>query len=145
MLKPSISTRVVFDPANFCIYCGAKDVVLTDEHIVPDGMGGKNILPKASCTDCQKIIHVFETYCQRTLLGNVRSFIGMKSSKKRPPQQPSALIIPKDGGPPRRVFAPIEELPVQPFLPILPLPTEFFGQPAPEKLEVRFWTGGEPP
>jgi HNH endonuclease len=34
-----------------CIYCGSK-TNLTDEHIIPYGLGGQDILPKSSCKTC---------------------------------------------------------------------------------------------
>jgi len=38
-----------------CLYCGAATESLIDEHAIPHGLGGHLILPKASCTACQKI------------------------------------------------------------------------------------------
>jgi hypothetical protein len=43
-----------------CIYCGASECELTDEHIIPFGLGGADILPKASCKDCARITGKFE-------------------------------------------------------------------------------------
>jgi len=42
-----------------CIYCGSSDD-LTDEHVVPYGLGGKMILPKSSCRRCAMITGQFE-------------------------------------------------------------------------------------
>jgi len=47
-------------PTNFptkgkCIYCGASDVKLSDEHIVPLAFGGQHVIQEASCSDCAKI------------------------------------------------------------------------------------------
>lgn len=55
----------VFKPANRCIYCPDGKPPFTKEHVVPKGMGGGMIFPKASCTTCQKIINEIETYCMR--------------------------------------------------------------------------------
>lgn len=59
-LKPKI-----FEPANRCIYCPDGKPPFTKEHVVPRGMGGGMILPKASCKKCQKTINEIETYCMR--------------------------------------------------------------------------------
>jgi len=48
-----------YQPVNICIYCGATDS-LTDEHIIPHGLGGGLLLPKSSCAECSKETHAFE-------------------------------------------------------------------------------------
>lgn len=56
-----------------CIYCGSKND-LTDEHIVPHGLGGTWILPKSSCKACAKITGKIERSCLRSMLGDLRSW-----------------------------------------------------------------------
>ena len=48
-----------------CIYCPDGKPPFTKEHVIPRGMGGGIIYPKASCERCKKIIHEIETYCMR--------------------------------------------------------------------------------
>lgn len=55
----------VFDPANRCIYCTNGKPPFTKEHVIPKGLGGGMILPKASCDECRDIINEIETYCMR--------------------------------------------------------------------------------
>lgn len=55
----------VFKPANRCIYCDEGKPPFTREHVIPRGLGGGFIYPKASCESCRKIIHEIETYCMR--------------------------------------------------------------------------------
>jgi hypothetical protein len=43
-----------------CIYCGKRDVRLTDEHVVPFSLGGHHILEAASCLTCADITKKFE-------------------------------------------------------------------------------------
>lgn len=50
----------------YCVYCGAIEN-LTDEHVIPYGMGGREILKKASCKKCAKITGSLE---QRLLRGH---------------------------------------------------------------------------
>ena len=55
----------VFKPANRCIYCEEGKPPITREHVMPRGLGGGIIYPKASCEECRKVIHEVETYCLR--------------------------------------------------------------------------------
>lgn len=55
----------VFKPANRCIYCPNGKPPFTREHVIPRGLGGSIVYPKASCERCRKIIHEIETYCMR--------------------------------------------------------------------------------
>lgn len=97
----------IYPPANECIYCGAQGVSLTDEHTMPDGLGGRHILPKASCHACQKIINEeFEQYCMRTLFSTFRLVSGLRSKKKRPPLRTSIQV--------RRHSGDVERVPLDP-------------------------------
>jgi hypothetical protein len=52
--------RMTIGPVNRCIYCGATGVELTDEHIVPKGIGGRLELLQSSCVPCQRKIQPVE-------------------------------------------------------------------------------------
>ena len=52
--------RMTIGPVNRCIYCGATGVELTDEHIVPKGIGGRLELLQSSCVPCQRKIQPME-------------------------------------------------------------------------------------
>lgn len=80
--------EVLLAPMGVCIYCGSWDGKLTDEHILPDGLGGHLVLPKASCVECAKKIHKFETNAITAWLGPMRDFQGVKS-RKRPGKESS--------------------------------------------------------
>jgi hypothetical protein len=68
----------VFPPVGRCIYCGSDGSgTLTKEHILPAGLGGSLILPRASCSQCQKVIHKFETICMRQTLLPFRKAVGL--------------------------------------------------------------------
>lgn len=43
-----------YPPVDRCIYCGGREVEggLTDEHIVPQSIGGALVLPRSSCCEC---------------------------------------------------------------------------------------------
>lgn len=55
-----------------CIYCGASDVLLTDEHIVPRALNGALILNASSCRDCAAITSKFEQTVARLMYGVYR-------------------------------------------------------------------------
>jgi 5-methylcytosine-specific restriction endonuclease McrA len=48
--------RLEIDSFGECIYCGAlaKDVELTDEHIIPFSLGGKAVIREGSCRECAR-------------------------------------------------------------------------------------------
>jgi hypothetical protein len=64
-----------------CIYCGSTNN-LSDEHVLPYGLGGDLILRKASCSVCAKETCKLE---QRLLRGHwwpYRQFLGLPSRRK---------------------------------------------------------------
>ncbi len=73
---------VRYPEAGYCIYCGAKGVPLTDEHILPYGLGGHYILPKASCVICQKSITRVETTVMRMMMNAYRVRVGLTGRHK---------------------------------------------------------------
>jgi len=123
-----IYERWVYPPVNECIYCGAKNVPLTDEHPVPEGLGGRQILPKACCKTCQKIINEeFEQHCLRTLFSNIRAVLGIKGTRKRKPVRHSIKIITRSGET-KRIYRDPAQLPPVFALPMYPEPFFMSGQ-----------------
>jgi hypothetical protein len=49
-----------YDSFGECIYCGAKGARLTEEHIIPEAIGGQLIIDAASCDACCGETHAFE-------------------------------------------------------------------------------------
>jgi hypothetical protein len=83
----------VFKRVGRCIYCGTSEhelspeqESLTDEHIIPLGLGGNMILPAASCKACQVIINRdVEQPLQRGISGMftpARANIGLHGRKR---------------------------------------------------------------
>ncbi|MDF2120339.1 HNH endonuclease [Roseiarcaceae bacterium H3SJ34-1] len=76
-----------------CIYCGAEEYApgstrrFGDEHIIPDGLGGRLILPEASCKKCERITNQFETPILKGIFHVVRKQLGIPSKKKRDPDK----------------------------------------------------------
>ena len=74
-----------------CIYCGTLAQPLTDEHIIPFGLGGRLILPKASCNKCADVTSGPERYCQKVLFGEERVHLGLPSRRKS--KQPTSFAV----------------------------------------------------
>lgn len=74
-------------PVGECIYCGAKDGPLTDEHIVPAALSGNAVLPEASCADCGEVTSRFELTVTREQLLQVRAQLGLRSRRKSLPKE----------------------------------------------------------
>lgn len=72
-----------FPSRRACIYCGASDVKLGDEHIVPESLGGQHILKDASCRSCEAITTKFERKVARDLWGDARVAFGAPSKRKK--------------------------------------------------------------
>lgn len=110
-------------PIGVCIYCGRTDVELTDEHIMPYGLGNNtgDILHKASCNDCADATKLFEQRMLRENLQPVRTVLQIKSRSGTPVSIPQ-LVRYKDGR------EDIVEVPYEKFVGSVSLPV--FTRPA---------------
>ncbi len=81
-----------FEPPGRCIYHGGDGEPggLRDEHIIALCMGGRTILPKASCAECEKVTHAFEGHTAFRYFNDVRWQNDMPSRRRRS-KRPSAL------------------------------------------------------
>lgn len=76
-----------------CIYCGAADVPLTEEHVIPFAIGkNATILEGASCDDCQKTIQPYEQRVLRHQLGVFRAMVEAPTRKKK--DRPKVIRLP---------------------------------------------------
>jgi hypothetical protein len=85
-----LNSRAV-QPIGRCIYCGATEGRLGKEHVIPRGLGGTLVLPKASCDACSNITSAFELELLRKFLINVRSQLNLPSYD--PKRQPATVRI----------------------------------------------------
>lgn len=83
--KYRVTNNCKYSNANLCIYCGATEN-LEDEHIIPYGLGGRWVLPKASCSRCAKITGKFENNCLKKMYGSTRQLLGIPSRKEEIPK-----------------------------------------------------------
>lgn len=111
-----------------CLYCGA-DSALSDEHIIPLGLGGRWVLPKSSCAACAKETSAFERTCQRTMLGPLRIYYDLPSRRRK--ERPEKLPL-KVKRTPDADWSYIDvDQQIYPFLvlfPLLDLPDELSGR-----------------
>lgn len=104
--------RKRYDEVGLCIYCGAGKN-LSDEHIVPFGLGGNLVLPKSSCGACAKITSRFERTVLRGPFRPIRVFRGIQSRRKHRDAPTSLpLRIRRDGGNWETIFLPHNEYPI---------------------------------
>ena len=97
------------DSKGACIYCGAIDAELSDEHIVPYSLGGSHVLRKASCGICADITKKFEQRVARDLWGDARIAFDAPSRRKSQRKQKLSMSDPDDFG--RRRVIPAAEYP----------------------------------
>lgn len=89
-----MSISIKFKEVGQCIYCGRKNVLLSDEHIVGVAIGGNLLLPKASCKRCSKITGKLEGHCFR---GTLRAFrvqnqLAGRRAKEMPQKLPLTIV-----------------------------------------------------
>lgn len=65
-----------------CIYCGST-AALSDEHIIPFGLGGRFVLRDSSCQTCSAKTSRLERTCLRAMYGPLRLLYGLPSRRKR--------------------------------------------------------------
>lgn len=113
-----------------CLYCPSTEG-LTDEHIIPVSLGGKRILPSASCPACQKHTTRFEAIVAREMYGMLRLRLGIQGSRKRRKQRPTnwPVSVHPEGQNPFLSNPPISSLPLVYFAPVLPAPGIKSGEP----------------
>ena len=110
-----------------CIYCGTNKE-LSDEHIIPLGLGGRWVLPRSSCAKCAKKTGAFERTCQRTMFGPLRMYYDLptRRRKDRPKKLSLKVKLTADA---QWSFIDVEQE-VYPFLvlfPLLRMPDELSG------------------
>ena len=105
-----------YPPVGKCIYCQRDGVPLSDEHIIPYGLNGDFILPKASCRTCADVTSGIERELLRGEMRQVRAALSFRS--RRPSQIPKTFPLDVTrGGVEKTIDAQIADHPI-----ILPLP-----------------------
>ncbi|MCW2275904.1 hypothetical protein GJ654_15805 [Rhodoblastus acidophilus] len=127
-------TRVILGRINFCIYCGAPtktakgDAPPTDEHVIPEGLGGNLILERASCQSCAILINSFEGKLQKTLFHAPRRKLNIRG--KRRPKDTLFEVTTRINGTDTTLKLPLESHPTALLLPQM-LPARIMTTRAP--------------
>lgn len=108
----SATQTKVYPAVGRCIYCGTDKGKLTKEHIVPLGLGGNWILPRASCRTCAKVTSSVEQFCLRQMLGplRIRTELPTRHPKNRPDKLPLEYI--RIDGRREKEIVPAHEVPI---------------------------------
>ena len=83
-------TAHTYKAVGHCIYCGSTHQ-LSDEHIIPLGLGGRLVLPLASCSPCSTKTSKIERTCLRTMYGPLRMLYGLPTRRRR--SRPESLQL----------------------------------------------------
>ncbi len=70
-------------PVGRCIYCRRTNVTLSDEHVIAVAIGGRWVLPRASCKRCSKITTKLEGHCFAGTLKAYRTQLGLYGRRKK--------------------------------------------------------------
>lgn len=125
-------------PVNECIYCGAKpgpECSLSDEHVIPYGLNGTLLLPKASCQSCAQVTGEFERRCLRDGFGLYRAKREFRTRRKQHPDEIEVISsVPADKRSRRLVS--VRDVPLVLAMPLYPAPSIASG--------VESWRAGKP-
>ena len=88
--------KLSYKPHGRCIYCGTIDA-LQREHIIPFGLSGSAVLPKASCRRCAEITGRFENDVLRGPLWAVRVYRKLRSRRKHKDAPQTEILKIKKG------------------------------------------------
>ena len=142
---------VRYDPVGRCIYCDATESSdgspLSEEHIIPRGMGGRLILPSASCDACRDTTSLFELRFQREMYAATRAYWNLYDRQKA--GRPTVFDVYFNDRT-QRQSVPLDEYPYLLQMPLLDSPGMLAGRPVnprefPNLLESeRLWTWAAP-
>ncbi|MGD9578920.1 MAG: HNH endonuclease, partial [Syntrophorhabdus sp.] len=113
--------RHIYPEVGRCIYCGSAEN-LSDEHIVPYGLGGNLELPKSSCKRCARITSKFELAVLRGSMRPVRIYRKIQSRGKHQDSPVKYLVTIESGGDRKDIKVPIEDYPILVTFPIFAVP-----------------------
>ncbi len=88
-----VSAEKRYAPVGHCIYCGNTEPPLSDEHIIPYGLGGNFILADASCKACARQTGRVEQVCLREMIRSFRLRKGIPHKRRHSHQQAESLPL----------------------------------------------------
>ena len=132
-----------FDPVGRCIYCDAKRYSETrdqfgTEHIIPEGLGGRILLPAASCFLCEQKTNEFENFCQTEMLRAFRYKLGIKGKRRKTKRVTSLPIEFLINGEWTAQNVPLAHYPLTLLIPTFPLPDILRLEPVEKSTVLQF-------
>jgi hypothetical protein len=132
-------------PVKRCIYCGETEFIpgsgkkLSEEHVIPEGLGGNLVVPEASCERCNSITSKIERAILKTTLLTPRRFLKIRGKKKKREEMlfPLAQFV---DGKNIKTELPLEDHPAMIFLPVFDPPGILVGRRPNESGLVDYWT-----
>lgn len=126
---PILNMTKTYRSVGRCIYCGSDEPPLSDEHIIPFGIGGRLLLPNASCETCRNATSKTETKFQNLMIGPFRSSMRFpkRNGKGKPRRGRLELTLGTPEKPLGKKLIPASEWPHILPLPLLPAPSLLFG------------------
>lgn len=112
-------TERVYKPIWFCVYCSygiVKEATkrnLGAEHIIPFGLGGNQILPRACCKACERRLGAgIEQAVLKMMFGNTRIKLGLPT--RNPQDRPTeiTLILSDRSTPTGEITIPASKIPL---------------------------------
>jgi hypothetical protein len=119
----------LYQAVNRCIYCDDPTGPFGDEHIIPEGIGGALVLPKASCKDCERKIGKVEGTLNNSDFEEARIQLGIKSKNSGRTRQRIKLKLAAGLDQVTHHYVPKAEHPSVFILPTFPPPGILLRQP----------------
>jgi hypothetical protein len=119
-------SRIQFAPVGRCIYCDSTEE-LCREHILPAGLSGTAVLPKASCRSCGKITGEVERIVLRGHLWPVRIVRRLRLGEPHKAPKKFPITVWRAGRE-ETLLLPASEYPVLLHMPILSAPAALTGE-----------------
>src|SRR5262249_23202886 len=114
---------------------------LTDEHIIPLGLGGSVVIRLASCKACASITSRFEQMVQRTIMGPLRARLNLPTRRKKERPTDFKTVISDASDAVREISIRAGKYP-RAFLGFLLPDAPFLRRiPASDKIEGQTWVG----
>ncbi|MCA8895383.1 MAG: hypothetical protein KDA48_09020 [Amphiplicatus sp.] len=113
----SASQTVSYRHVGKCVYCpNPRGLRLTTEHIIPEKLGGKEVLYAASCDDCREKTQKIESHVLSQMLDGARAYLGLRGQKRGAPQRGHAYVRDAENNP-RAISIDPAEAPIGAILP----------------------------
>lgn len=121
-LSPFDTQRTIIGNTGKCIYCKRADVKLSEEHIIPYGLNGNQVLLNASCEDCSRVTSAVELDILRHTFLLPRKVFQMRSRHNQKNELSAKLEL--NDGTIQYINIPKDDAPIMFALPIF-LPPSF--------------------